>query len=423
MMFIVIILVCLFMEAFFSSAEIAIVSADRAKIRQQAESGQLGAKYVENFLKRPHQFMATTLLGTQLFIILNTVVATLWLYRVVPDHARLYLVLGLTPLVVIFGEVVPKAIVRQHATRLAPKMAVVLYAMTKIFYPLVGFLTRISEKFSQRMGIDLRRKLILREELESLVTPFSGQAHSIDKPADLGSDVTENERSMIARIFELSDLTVEDIRVPLSGLTALPDDSTMEELIHEIIDKKYSRIPIYHERLDQVVGIVHAFDVFKLKDKQVMPKDIMRQPIFVPQAKRAVDLLVELQSSKQNMVVVVDEYGGAIGVATVEDILEEVIGDIEDEFDIEKPIIKKERENVYLIPGSLSVEYLNSEFGLELPLSENYESVAGLILEKLGRIPRVGELLTYGICTIEVIIASDRKIELLRLTIDRVKTK
>jgi len=420
MIFIIVIVCCLFMEAFFSSSEIAIVSADRSQIRQWAEKEQLGAKYVEDFLKRPHRFMATTLLGTQFFIVMNTVVSTLWLYRVAPEHARLYLMVGLTPMVVIFGEVVPKAIVRQHATWLAPKMAIVLHGMTKIFYPLVTFLTGISERFSQRMGIDLRRKLVLREELESLVTPHKEKNQDLpisNKLLDERSDVTEHERSMIARIFELSELTVEDIRVPLSGLVAMPDDATIEELISEIADKKYSRIPIYHERLDQVVGIVHAFDVFRSSKASLKALDIMRKPVFVPQSKRAVDLLIELQDTKQNMVVVVDEYGGAVGVATVEDILEQVIGDIEDEFDIEKPIIRKEKENVYVIPGSLSIEQLNEELNLEIPLSEDYESIGGFILETLGRIPKSGELFIQQGCTIEVVLSSERKIELVRIIV------
>lgn len=420
---IIIATVCIFTGAFFSSTEIAMISADRAYIRRKAKEGNKGALDVEEFLTRPHRLLATTLLGTQLSISTCTVLVFLWLHRHTPQQVDYYLLLGLTPTIVIFGEIVPKAIVRQNATRFAPSMARVLKVVIRIFHPIVFLLTKLSEGVSKKLGIDLQKKIILREELESLITISNDSPNSLKKEGkkknellkEEVSDVTENERSMISRIFEISELIVEDIRVPLSSVVALPEDASMEQMIEEVVEKKYSRIPIYRERVDQIVGVLNAFDVLREEKSKLKASQLMRYPLYVPQSQRAVDLLQQLQQAGQSIAVVVDEYGGAIGIATIEDIIEKIVGEIGDEYDDETPKIYQEKQDTYLISGDLSIEKLNQELHLALPYSEEYLTIAGLLLEKVRRIPKIGEEIKMDEASFVIIQATDRRIEQVRL--------
>jgi CBS domain containing-hemolysin-like protein len=412
--------VCLLLEAFFSSTEIAVVSADRAHIRRLAQAGHRGARHVEDFLVAPHRMLATTLLGTQLSVVTSTVVITLWLYQVAPQRAELYLLAGLTPIIVTFGEIVPKAIVRQHANRLAPIMAMVLYTAMRLLHPLVAVLSRLSTLVAQRLGIEAHRKLVTREELESLIAPRPQLAAEVGPPgAQAPSDVTEGERSMISRIFEFSSATVDSVMVPLSDVTALPAEARLMDIAFEIADKKYSRIPIYKDRLDQIVGVVHAFDVLKAGRSDRTAADLMRPPVFVPESHSAVDLLGRLQRTRQGMAVVVDEYGGAVGVVTVEDILEEIVGEIEDEYDVAPPAIRRERDGSYRIQARVPISQLNKELGLQLPESDDYETLAGLLLDRLKHIPRVGEVVRLSGAQITVTAATDRKIEEVQLRLGK----
>jgi CBS domain containing-hemolysin-like protein len=403
---------CLLLEAFFSSAEIAIVSADRAHIRRLAEGGHRGARYVEDFLIAPHRLLSTTLLGTQLSLVTSTVVITLWLYRVAHDRAELYLLLGLTPVVVICGEIVPKAIVRHHANTLAPLMAVGLRAAMRVLSPLVSLLSHASAVVARRMGIDVHRKLVTREELEAMIAARPAGAvvpGPAGEPAP-PSDVTEGERSMISRIFEFSAVEVHSLMVPLSDVTALPETASADVMAREIAEKKYSRVPIYRERVDQIIGVVHAFDVLKA-GKGATAGALMRPPVFVPESHKAVDLLARLQRTRQGMAVVVDEYGGAVGVVTVEDILEEIVGEIDDEYDVGPPAIRREADGSYRVQARTPISQINRELSVQLPESDDYETLAGLLLDRLKHIPRIGEVLRVGGVQITVTTATDRRIE------------
>lgn len=402
-------LICLLLEALFSSTEIAIVSADRAHIRRLAEAGNRGAVYVEKFLTSPHRLLATTLIGTQMAVVTSTVVFTLWLHRHHPAHVELYLSLGLTPVIVIFGEIVPKAIVRQYANTLAPVMAYILQGSMQVLLPLVSALARISATTSQRMGIDVHHKLVTREEVESLVNIAPEISADPSLPA-LPSDVTEGERSMISRIFDFASIQVYSIMVPLSDVVALPESATVADLSREIADKKYSRIPIYRDRLDQIIGFVHAFDVLKAP-RSAKAAELARTPLFVPESSQVMSLLARLERMRQGLAVVVDEYGGAVGIVTVEDILEEIVGEINDEYDEAPPTIARQRDGSFRVQARIAVAQLNKELQLELPESDDYESLGGLILDQVKHIPKIGERVTLANVTIEIVAATERRID------------
>ncbi|MBL9040142.1 MAG: HlyC/CorC family transporter [Myxococcales bacterium] len=408
--------VCLIIEAFFSSAEIAIVSADRAHIRDLAAAGHRGARLVEDFLIAPHRLLSATLLGTQLAVVVQTVVWTLWLHEHHPHHVELLLLLGLTPVVVIFGEIVPKAIVRQHANRVAPVQARILSVVMRLLSPGVYVLERVSKLATARLGIDVHHKLVTREEIESLV---SAQSDSGGDSSVSQSDVTEGERSMIARIFDFPTLRADDVMKPLSDVVAQAETASVAQLAREIADKKYSRIPIYRERLDQIVGVVHAFDVLKSGRSDGVAKDLMREPLYAPESCPALDLLVRLERAHQGMAIIVDEYGGAVGLVTVEDLLEQVVGEIADEYDEEPPALSRQRDGSYRVQARIAVEQLNRELKLSLPESDDYESLGGLLLERLKRIPRPGEVVKIAGVSFEIAAANERRVEEVVLRLGR----
>jgi CBS domain containing-hemolysin-like protein len=274
-----------------------------------------------------------------------------------------------------------------------------------------GFATAMTKL----LGTDHTRAYITRDELAILIeTEGAGR-----------SEISEDEREMISNVLEMSDRTVYDVMVPLSEVTALPEDATVREAALEVSDKQHTRIPIYRSRVDDIVGVVHAFDLLRRgPDERERPvADIARPPVFVPESKPVIDLLVELQGTGNQLAVVVDEYGGATGIVTIEDILEEIVGEIEDEYDVGPPPIRRERPGVWWVEARTPVARLNAELQLDLPENEEeYESISGLLLERMKRIPRIGESLRIGAVTITVAAASERAVDAVRIQSARKRT-
>jgi len=305
----------------------------------------------------------------------------------------------------VFGEIVPKSLGQQHSDWVARRVVFPLLLASWAFAPVVWPLMKFTSWVMRLLRVP-ERKLVTREELELLL-----KGPSVAQRSATAGEITEGERRMISRIFEFTETTVADVMVPLSDVVAIAEDATLDDAAREIEDKQYTRYPVYRERVDVVVGTVHAFDVLKAGGKDLKIGQIARAPIFVPKSQAAVDLLVELQRARQGMAVVVDEYGGAIGIATVEDILEEIVGPIEDEHDVAPPAIRKEAEGVWRVNGRTPVGEVNRLLRLELPEGEDYESIAGLVLDRLKHIPREGESLRFGQVLVKVTKANERSVE------------
>jgi CBS domain containing-hemolysin-like protein len=401
--------VCLLLEAFFSGSEIAVVAADRLRIRSGIDEGRRSARLLSQFLAVPQRLLATTLVGTQIAIVTSTVTITLWLSARYGPLGGLYTLAALTPVLVVLGEIVPKSIAQQHADRLAPRLIYPLYLASRLFAPFVFVMTRFASWVARSLGVEGRSKYVSREDLELIM---KAESH---RPGE----ITEGERRMIARIFDFGDRTAYDVMVPLSSVTALDETTPIDAVVREFEDKGYTRFPVYRERVDRMVGIVHAFDVLKAGRREVQLADVARPAVYVPESQPAVDLLVELQRQRQGMAVVVDEYGGAVGVVTVEDILEEIVGEIEDEYDVAPPAIRREGEGLWRVRAQTPIRDVNRELRLALPEGEDYETLGGLILDRLKHIPRVGETLREGSTLIRVTAANERAIEEVQLRVAR----
>jgi CBS domain containing-hemolysin-like protein len=378
-------------------------------VRKEASAGGRSARLIESLLSNKQRFLATTLFGTLISVVVSTVVMTLALHQHHPKHAELWLIFALTPSVVILGEIVPKTLGRQYADWMAKKLVYVIWLAAIVFTPFAWVFVRFSSWVLRGFGIK-ERKLVTREELEAALQAPSAQGQGA---------ITEGERKMISNIFGFGERRVEDVMVPLSDVVALADATTLEAAAKEIEDKQYTRFPVFQERVDRVVGTIHAFDLLKAGPTHSKVGDLARAPIFAPTSQPAVDLLLELQRARQGMAIVVDEYGGAIGVATIEDILEEVVGEIDDEHDIEPVAIRKEADGVYRTNARTSVTEINRELKTDLPESEEYESVGGLIVDQLKHIPREGESVRVGQVLIKVTKASERAVEEVQLRVGR----
>ncbi|MEO6951813.1 MAG: hemolysin family protein [Polyangia bacterium] len=406
--------VCLLFEMFFAASEISVISSDHLVISREAAAGRHSARLVEAFLADKQRLLATTLAGTQLSVVVTTVVMTYALHKVHPEHAELYLLCALTPVLVVFGEIVPKTLGQQYANSTARLLVYPLWVFSKVFAPLVTVLTIFTSWLTRVLRVP-ERKMVTRRELELLLQPSDGATRT---PGAKG-EITDGERRMISRIFDFSETTVGDVMVPLSDIVAISEEVDIRTAAREIEEKQYTRYPVYKERIDRIVGTVHAFDVLKAKDQDQRVADIARAPLFVPTTQPAVDLLVELQRARQGMAIVVDEYGGAIGIATVEDILEVVVGEIEDEHDVSPPAIRKEAEGVWRVGARVNVSEINRQLKVELPEDEEYESIAGLLLHWLRHIPKEGESIRVGLALVKVVKASDRAVEEVQIRVGK----
>jgi magnesium and cobalt exporter, CNNM family len=403
--------VCLTFEMFFTATELALISCNHIAVRKEAGEGGRAARLLESFLENKQRLLATTLAGSQLAVVVSTVVMTYAFKTWPPTAARaeLYLLACLTPVTVVFGEIVPKTLGQQYGDAIARAVVYPLWFFSRLFAPLVWLLSKFTAWLVRLLRLP-ERKLVTREELELLVT---------GPQATRRSEITEGERAMISRIFEFTETTVNDVMVPLSDITALPEDADLEQAAKAVDESQYTRFPVYRERVDRIIGTVHAFDVLKGGRSDVRVGVIARAPIFVPKSQPAVDLLVELQRARQGMAIVVDEYGGAVGIATIEDILEEIVGEIEDESDVAPPAVRKEADGVWRVNGRTSVAEVNRILRVELPEGEDYESVAGLVLDRLRHIPREGESVRFGSVLVKVTKASERAVEEVQIRLGR----
>jgi putative hemolysin len=405
----IIVAICLTAEFFFSGSEIAMVAADRILLRRKATAGNDGAKLAIRYLDAPERMISVMLFGHNAAIVTAATVTTLaFIGRPGGEAAA---VMFMTPVSLIFAETMPKMLFQANADALVPRIVYGLRAAELIFRPITYVIEKITAAVARLLKVQAGHSiLVTRDELRLLFDEDSGTA------------IPETEREMIKSVLEFGETTVYDVMVSLSEVTVLPEDATIGEAAAEIADKQHTRIPVYRERTDQIVGVVMAHDVLaaETSGRQGTIADIARPALYVPEARPTADLLVELQQSKQHLAVVVDEYGGATGICTVEDILEEIVGEIDDEYDRGPSTIKPEGPGLWRVQGRTKLTELNRQLDIELPEGD-YESVAGLVLHKLQRIPKEGEQLRIDEVTLTVLSTSERAIEELRVRVARRK--
>jgi CBS domain containing-hemolysin-like protein len=410
---IALLIACVLVQGFFVSAEVALTACDRNALRARAAAGAANAARAERMLAVPQVTLATTLVGANLATLVAVLLLALELMA--RGESPMWAPLMVVPPLLVLGHLVPKAIVQAHADKTVDRLATPLRLASFLLRPLVVVVGGFAAALTRVTRTDRKKAFVTRDELALLIE----SEPTSDKP-EIGAD----EREMIANVFELSEYKAEELMVPLSEVTALPEDAPLAEAALEVADKQHSRMPIFRSRVDDVVGIVHVFDILQASSGKVAegkppPKtvaDLAHPPTYVPGTMKASDLLVQLQAEQQHLAIVVDEYGGAVGIVTIEDLLEIIVGDIDDEYDVEPSPIRAEKPNVWRVEARTTVARVNAELDLGLPESDDYETIAGLLIEKFRRIPDKGESLAIGSLIIEIVAATDRAIEAVRIT-------
>ncbi len=402
-----VILICIFCEGFFSGTETAMVSVDRARIKALAEQGSKKHTLVDAILHTPEKFFSTTLLGTNIFEVLSNAIATLLIINYLGEQYKYATILIMTPFILILGEIVPKTVYRYHAEQITPYLVYPLKVISILFYPFVIVLTWLTTLFMMLLGVSSARLKphATREDLENYLDMWN-----------IDSGLRTAEKKIVERIFDFSETEVEDIMIPLINIESLELHDHIDKAISCAQKTGYSRIPVFSEEAYNIIGIVHAFDLLTAQQKTQTLKDIMRPAPYVPNTAPVDELLKQLRTEGNSIAIVVDEYGGTIGIVTIEDILEEVVGEIYDEYDKEEHFFVKIGKNKYLVNARMEIDEINDHLKLQLPKND-YETVAGFLLKHMERIPRIGESFQFANLKFIITEADKRSIKKVSITI------
>ena len=392
--------VCLLLEGFFSGSEMAMVSASRLGLRNRAEAGHQGAALVLQLMEKPERVLGTCLIGTNLCVVTSATLATALAASRGFSQPALLSSLLLTPLVLILAEMVPKSIYQHHADLLAPIVARPLAWAAFIFTPGLWVVQAMN-------GVMMR---LAREEDGASDAGVSREELRMLMDSEKEGSIDDDEREMIRKVLEFSDISVREAMVPLIEIKAVSEDSTVQEVAQRMVVTGFSRLPVYDKRVDNITGVVVHRDLLFADELDAPVSSVQRKVPYVPETKSLEELFAELRQGRQRFAVVVDEYGGATGIITAEDILEEIVGEIEDEFDRSTINIQRIDEWRWLCDGRAELEHLEEAVGLALPEGD-YETVAGFLLARLGHIPLVGERVVLAGWRFTVAKATDRAIQ------------
>lgn len=398
----------LLVSAFSSAAETAITSVNRIKVRQQAEEGKRSAVILDNLLKHPGRFLATILLMNNLVNVAASAVATILAAKYVAYPAAVATGV-ITFLILVFGEISPKTFAVQNADKMAFLVAPVVRITEYIFYPVVRALIIISNLLLAILGTRPMKEgpFVTEEEIRTMVSV--GEEEGV---------IEEDEKEMIDSIFEFGETIVKEVMVPRMDMVAVEKNTPISEVLEVILHEGFSRIPVFDKTIDNVVGIVYARDLLVNYSKgltNVTLEKIIRPAYYVPETKKVLELLKELQKRKTHMAIVVDEYGGTAGLITIEDLLEEIVGEIFDEYDLEEVLVEYIDENNIRVDGKVDLDEINEILGINLPEAE-YESIGGFVFNLFGKIPAPGEKIDYNNLTFTIEAVDGRRISKILIT-------
>jgi len=401
----------LLVTALFSAAEMSFIAANRVRLRHMAEGGNRTAiRYLDAF-RSPERLLSTAMMGVTIAHITASSVATWALLPVAGGAAAILVTMALTPIMLVFGEVIPKAVARERATGLILWLFPVIEALGRLLTPLTWGANALVGRALSLFGRERTstRQFVSREELKLLLQMEPEEA-----------DVTVSEAEMIDKIFDLGETAVREVMVPLVDVAALPETASRADAVHLIQERGFSRIPVFTDQVFNIVGVVTAMDLLRRGGEATDVRALMRPATYVPETKRIDDLLREMQKNRVQLAVVVDEYGGAVGIVTVEDIVEEVVGEIRDEHDRTPDTVERLPDGSYRVAGRASLEEVNEALEWDLPKGD-FETVAGLVLATLHRIPLVGEVFRVRRFTITVLEADKRRVLTVRIIPDTPK--
>ncbi|MCL0059856.1 hemolysin family protein [Dehalococcoidia bacterium] len=403
--YLVIFVICLLVSAFFSSSETAFISLQRARIRHLVNSGVAGAEEVEKLTEQPEKLLTTVLVGNNFVNTAAAVLGTVIVMAILGDRLGIIVsTIAVTFLLLIFSEIAPKTV----ATRIGERMALFyirpLRAISWILWPITFLLSGIGTGIARLLGgTSMPRNVISEEEIRAMIS--MGREDGV---------VEEDEAEIMERVFRFGDRQVKEIMTPRTDIVRVEKDTSLGDFLAIYADAPHSRFPVCDETVDDVIGILWIKDVLLAQargkvDKKDVVTGLARSAFFAPETKMAGELLGEMQAQRAQVAIVVDEYGGTAGLVTIDQLLEEIVGQLGDELAIHKHIETIDH-GTFQVSGGMRIDQANEELELGLPEGD-YETVAGFILNVLGHIPREGEQLKYGEVTLTVTEMKGVKIE------------
>jgi len=413
---VILLLVLLLLSAFFSSSEVAFFSVKQKNIEEDFKSSKLISRYAGNLIAFPRRLLITILVGNTLANVAVSIVSVslaleiAYIYQVKVNVILTVQIILITIIILLFGELLPKIFASKHPLLTIKLIVVPLYLFSMIIYPISESITELIRLTFSKIKFDKFKSAITEKEISDL--------------AELGHErgtLEEDEQEIISSFVEFKSVLVVEVMTPRVDIVAVPFNVSSEMLIETINKSGFSRFPVYKENLDKIIGIVHAKDFLPyLKNKSFIKVEtiskITREVLFVPERKKISDMLKEFQQKKMHLAVVVDEFGGTSGLITLEDIIEEIIGEIWDEHDPEENAIKILTPEKISVLGKVPITEVNNLIGLELiPQSDDYDTVAGLIINQAGDIPKEGysfNLNNYKLTVKEVLKKRIKRIEL-----------
>jgi putative hemolysin len=395
----VVILVLTILEGFFVSAEISIISIRRSRLDQLSEDGNRQARRVRRLKDDPGRFLAVVQLGLTVLGFFASAYAAvnlsgelaLFMSPVLGNNSAGIALLIVTVLLalftIVFGELVPKSIGLAYAERLSMLVAGPVLWIARVLGPIIWFLTRVTSAITRIFGVSVSSDAQMTAEELKLIVERGGEQGILEA----------EEEQMINAVIELGDRRLHEVMVPRIAIVALPVTATLDDAIDLIVEGGHSRVPVYEESIDGVIGIVYAKDLLPVLKVEANARPtvraLLRTPLFVPESMSIDDLLHEFQRRKVHIAIVLDEYGGTAGLLTIEDLLEEIVGEIQDEYDVEEPMIVRLSPDEARIDGRVDVDELGETFDISIPLEDEdeYDTVGGLIFHRLGHVPRPGD--------------------------------
>jgi len=400
--FIILIFLLLF-SAYFSGTEMAFIVSNKLKIEVRARKKNIAAQSAFHFVRQPQSFFSAILIGNNIVNIAFASISTIVLANEFgwSDYKILFFV---TIITLIIGELIPKYIARETADSLILIVAIPLRIFSIVLYPLIKLTTHLSKLLTDRKkgSAENLAHLFDKDDMKILVD----EAHSVGK-------VKNEESSFISKVFDFSEQKVYEAMRPRTDITGISINDSVSNAVDIFIESGYSKLIVYENDLDNIKGFILAKDLFSVPEQI---KDIIRETQFYPETKKSLEILNEFLNNNDSIAVVVDEFGGTAGIVTMEDIIEELFGDINDEYDVEEVICRRSSKDSYIISGKVEIDHINEKYNLNLPIGD-YETIAGFIIDNIGHIPKQNETVTIGNYKFLIIRADQVRIDMVKLTL------
>ncbi len=399
--------ILLILSGFFSGVEAALMSVSDVKVRQLFERKRKGSKSLKELKSNPHHLIITLLVGNNLVNIAASAIATSIAIKLLGSYGVGAATGGMTFLVLVFGEIFPKGVAINNSEKISLRVAGFILFLMKILYPLIIVLDALTSRLiSLVSGKRSEEPLVTEEELRDIV-----------KIGATEGSINSHEKNMIDNIFELDNTTAGEIMTPRTDMFVLNANSRVADVIDVFLKEGYTRVPIYGKNHDNIIGMVHVSQIFNkvAKGKTATKLRTIKRPVkFIPEAKKVDELLREFQNAGSHIAIVVDEHGGVAGLITIEDLIEEIVGEIYDEDEQKEDLITKHGKNEFLLKGNAELDDIKTTIGVKLNHSENVNTLGGFIFEQIGKIPRRGEKIELDNAELEILRIIRHRIKLVR---------